>query len=188
MVPLLAFLSGSPLLWIGLLFGIIFGWLLHRGGVTDPDVIVGQFLFRDFTVLKIMLTAIVVGGIGVAILHGNNLANLHIKPAAMLAVVGGGLIFGVGMVLLGYCPGTGVAAIATGRLDALVGFGGMLAGAAAYAFAYPWIAAKVLPVCDLGKVRLPEFFGGSDIVWYAGLSILAVMVFAVVTKFERTKA
>ena len=92
-----AFITGTNLLWAGLLFGALFGILLHRGGVTDYDVIVRQFLFRDFTVLKVMLTAIVVGGVGVWLLHGHELANFHIKPAAMLAVTAGaGGVFGEG--------------------------------------------------------------------------------------------
>ena len=62
----LAFLTGTELLCSAVAFGLVFGFLLHRGGVTDYNVIVRQFLFRDFTVLKVMFTAIVVGGIGVA--------------------------------------------------------------------------------------------------------------------------
>jgi uncharacterized membrane protein YedE/YeeE len=188
MTSVLAFLSGPSLLWSGLGFGILFGWLLHRGGVTNPQVIVGQFLFRDFTVLKVMFTAIVVGGVGVAVLHANGLANFHIKPAAILAVVTGGLIFGVGMALLGYCPGTGVAAMATGRLDAIAGFAGMLGGAAAYAFVYPWVAEHLLKVGDLGKKRLPEVLGGPDWLWYAGLVLVAAGVFALVSRIERGRA
>ena len=182
----LAFITGPNLLWAGLLFGIVFGFLLHRGGVTDYNVIVRQFLFRDFTVLNVMLTAIVVGGIGVWLLHGQELANFHIKPAAMLAVVLGALIFGIGMVVYGYCPGTGVAAIATGRLDALVGFVGMLVGGVLYALSYDWIAANVLPVADLGKIRLPELASLPEWVWYTGLVAMAVGVFAIVNRAEKS--
>jgi len=87
-------------------FGFVFGWLLQRGGVTDYNVVVNQFRFRDFTVLKVMLTAVVVGGIGVAALHSGGLANYQIKAAPMLVIVLGAAIFGVGMVIYGYCPGT----------------------------------------------------------------------------------
>ncbi len=185
MHPLLSFITGSNLLWAGLGFGFLFGVLLHRGGVADYNVIVDQFRFRDFTVLKVMFTAIVVGGVGLAILHGQGLANFHIKPAAMFAVVLGAVLFGIGMVLYGYCPGTGIAAIATGKLDALAGFAGMLVGAAAYAFSYPWIAAHVLPIADLGKKRLPELAGGSEGLWYAGLVAVAAAVYVLVDRFER---
>ncbi|OYW74212.1 MAG: hypothetical protein B7Z37_18720 [Verrucomicrobia bacterium 12-59-8] len=184
----LAFISGSSLLWAGLLFGFIFGVLLHRGGVTAFNVIVKQFLFRDFTVLKVMFTAIVVGGVGLFILHGQELSNWHIKPAHMLAVILGALLFGIGMVIYGYCPGTGIAAIATGKLDALVGFLGMLAGAAAYALCYDWIAANILPVADLGKKRLPDLTTLPEWVWYAGLVVMAAVVFALVARFEKTQS
>lgn len=187
MQPILAFLSGSSLLWAGLLFGIVFGFLLHRGGVTDYDVIVKQFLFRDFTVLKVMFTAIVVGGVGVFILHGQELANFHIKPAAMLAVILGAVLFGIGMVVYGYCPGTGVAAIGAGKLDALAGFFGMLVGGALYALSYDWVAAKILPVADLGKVRLPDLVGLPEWIWYVALVAMAAGVFALVAKVEKVR-
>lgn len=181
----LAFISGSNLLWAGLLFGFVFGVLLHRGGVTDYNLIVKQFLFRDFTVLKVMCTAIVVGGVGLFILHGQELTNWHIKPATMLAVVLGAVLFGIGMVLYGYCPGTGVAAIGAGKLDALAGFFGMLVGGIAYAFSYDWMAANILPVADLGKKRLPELVPLPEWAWYAGLVVLAAVVFTLVARFEK---
>lgn len=183
-----AFITGSNLLWAGLLFGIIFGLLLHRGGVTDYNVIIRQFLFRDFTVLKVMLTAIVVGGVGVWLLHGQQLANFHIKPAAMLAVVTGAVLFGVGMVIYGYCPGTGVAAIATGRLDALAGFAGMLAGGVLYALTYDWVAAHILLVGDFGKKRLPDLASLPEWAWYAALVVMAAAVFVVVARVEKKRA
>ena len=183
-----AFITGDGLLWSGLLFGVVFGWLLQRGGVTDYDVIVNQFRFRDFTVLKIMLTAIVVGGIGVWLLHGAGAANFHIKPGTLLAVGLGAALFGVGMVLLGYCPGTGVAAVGAGSVHAAVGVVGMLVGAAAYALSYDWVALHVLKVWDIGKQRLPDITGIPDVVWYGGLAVLAVGVFAWVTRFERRRA
>jgi uncharacterized membrane protein YedE/YeeE len=188
MTTTLAFITGPDLLWAGLLFGFLFGVLLHRGGVTDYNVIVKQFLFRDFTVLKVMLTAIVVGGVGLFILHGQEMTNWHIKPATMLAVVLGAVLFGIGMVIYGYCPGTGIAAIATGKLDALTGFLGMLFGGAAYALSYDWIAANILPMGDLGKKRLPEIVPLPEWVWYAGLVALAALVFALVSHVEKSRA
>ncbi len=187
MQTILSLLSGPSLLGAGLLFGILFGLLLHRGGVTDYDVIVNQFLFRDFTVLKVMFTAIAVGGVGVFVLHGQELANLHIKPATMLAVILGAVLFGIGMVVYGYCPGTGIAAIGTGRLDALAGFAGMLVGGILYALSYDWVAAKILPVGDLGKVRLPELVGLPEWTWYAALVAMAATVLALVARVEKSR-
>ncbi len=184
MSPSLAFLTGPELLGSALVFGIIFGFLLHRGGVTDFDVIVRLFQFRDFTVLKVMMTAIAVGGVGIALLHGQELAQLHIKPTNLLAVGLGAAIFGVGMVLYGYCPGTGLAALATGRLDALAGLVGMLVGGIAYALSYDWIAAHILPVGAYGKLRLPELLGLPEWACYAGLVAMTLGIFALVRKVE----
>ena len=143
--------------------GAVFGVLLHRGGVACHAVIVNQFRFRDFTVLKIMLTAIVVGGVGVLALNTAGLANAHIKATHLLGVVLGAGIFGVGMVTLGYCPGTAIAAAAAGSVHALVGLAGAIVGGVLYAFSFPWIAAKILPVGALGKVRLPDEIGRAHV-------------------------
>lgn len=170
-------ITGESAKWLALPFGMLFGLLLHRGGVADYNVIVNQFRLRDFTVLKIMLTAIVVGGIGVWALYRFGYAEYHIKPANLLGVAFGAALFGVGMVLYGYCPGTAVAAVATGSVHALVGFAGMLAGAILYAFSFPWVERHILPVGSLGKVRLPDLTGMPDWAWLGLLTILAGVVF-----------
>jgi len=170
-------ITGETARWLAIPFGMLFGMLLHRGGVADYNVIVNQFRFRDFTVLKIMLTAIIVGGIGIYILHGGGHAEYQIKPANLLGVILGAALFGVGMVLYGYCPGTGVAAIATGSLHALTGFFGMLAGAVLYAVSYPWVEKHIQTVAALGKVRLPELTGIPDWGWFFLLSLIAGCLF-----------
>ena len=180
-------ITGSTALWLAVVFGFVFGFLLHRGGVTTYDVIVNQFRLRDFTVLKIMFTAIVIGGIGVAVLNGIGHANLHIKPANMLGVTLGAAIFGVGMVTLGYCPGTGLAAVATGSLHALVGLFGMLAGGILYALSFSWVSEKILTVGALGKVRLPDVTGVPAWAWLGILVVVAAVVFAVVEAVERRR-
>jgi hypothetical protein len=178
-------LTGDAALWLAVPFGMIFGVLLHRGGVSDYNVIVNQFRFRDHTVLKVMLTAILVGGVGVWLLHGAGHASYSIKPANLVGVGLGAALFGVGMVLYGFCPGTGVAAIATGSVDALVGFGGMLVGGVLYALSYPWVEAHIQKVAALGKVRLPELTGVPDAMWFAGLVVVGGAVFWLIeTRFK----
>jgi uncharacterized membrane protein YedE/YeeE len=167
-------IQGNGALWLAVIFGIVFGFLLHRGRVTNYNVIVNQFRLKDFTVLKIMFTAIVVGGIGVLVLHRLDEARYHIKSADMLGVILGSAIFGVGMVIYGYCPGTGVAAVATGSVHALVGFAGMLVGGILYALSFSWIKAHILSVGKLGAVRLPELTGIPDWVWFVALAAIAI--------------
>ena len=177
--------TGSSALFAAVLLGAVFGVLLHRGGVACHAVIVNQFRFRDFTVLKIMLTAIVVGGVGVLVLNSAGLANQHIKAANLLGIVLGAGIFGVGMVTLGYCPGTAIAAAAAGSVHALVGLTGAILGGVMYAFSFPWIAAKILPVGALGKVRLPDVTGIPAWLWFTGLAAGAILLFRTIERRER---
>jgi uncharacterized protein len=152
-------ITGTAALFLAVVFGFAFGWLLHRGRVTDYNVIVNQFRLRDFTVLKVMMTAIIVGGIGVLWLVDMGAAKYHLRDANMLAVVLGAGMFGVGMVLYGYCPGTATAATATGSLHALVGAVGMILGAMLYAYTFAWVSATILPVWSLGKATLSSVSG-----------------------------
>lgn len=152
--------------------GLVFGFLLQKGGVTRFPTILGQFLLRDFTMLKIMLTAVVVGGIGIYGMRAAGLdVPLHVKNAALLGNALGGLIFGVGMALLGYCPGTGVAALGDGAKDAVPGVLGMLFGAAVYAEAYPLLKSSVLGVGDVGKATFDSLTGLSPW-WMIALTAL----------------
>jgi uncharacterized membrane protein YedE/YeeE len=175
-------ITGSASLVLAVVFGFLFGLLLQRGGVANYNVIVNQFRLKDFTVLKVMFTAIVVGGMGVLVLHQMGHAPYHIKPANMLGVVLGATIFGVGMVTYGYCPGTGIAAIATGSLHALVGFAGMLLGGILYALSFAWVNEHILGVATLGKVRLPDVTGISDWTWFALLTAVAAIVFYLIER------
>ena len=90
---------------LGLLFGLLFGFLLQKGGVAKYHVLIGVLLLEDFTVIKVMLTAILVGMIGVFGLYSLGLVNLHIKPTRYAANILGGLLFGVGFAFFAYCPG-----------------------------------------------------------------------------------
>lgn len=144
-------------LTIGFCLGILFGFLLQKGGVTRYDVILGQLLLRDFTVVKVMLTAVVVGKIGVHFLKGMGMAELRPKPGSLGSSVVGGLIFGVGFALLGYCPGTMIGAIGQGSLDALFGgLLGMLIGAGLFAEFYPRLEKGILRWGDFGDLTFPQ--------------------------------
>lgn len=177
--------SPTGLLLAGV-FGLVFGTLLEKGRVTDYNVIVNLFRFRDFTVLKIMLTAILVGGIGVAVMmRGGILEGWHIKEMNTLGVILGGGLFGVGMVLYGYCPGTGVAAIATGSIHALVGFLGMVVGGVLYAVTFGWVKIAILPVGAAGKTRLTDATGIPEFAWWIVLVAVSLFVFRMLGKRER---
>lgn len=162
-------------LGLGLAIGGAFGVLLQRGGATDYDVIVGQLLLRDFTVVKIVLSAVATAMLGVHLLRALGLLRLHPKPGSLGASGLGGLVFGVGFGLLGYCPGTAVGAVAAGSLDALVGgVLGTLVGAALYALAYPRLAVTISRLGDFGSRTLPELARVSP--WRVVLPLAALLL------------
>ncbi len=170
-------ITGTNALVLAVVFGFAFGWLLHRGRVADYNTIIGQFLFRDFTVLKVMLTAIVVGGIGVFVLVQMGYAKFHIKPADLMAITLGAGLFGIGMVLYGYCPGTAVAAIGAGSVHALIGAFGMIVGGILYALSFDWVSQAILPVWAMGKLQLPHMLGIGAPVFFVLLVFLVIAFF-----------
>jgi len=95
-------ITGMARLLLGLVTGILFGFILQKGQVTNYQKIVSFFRWSDLTVQKVMFGAIVSGMIGVYALHEFGLVNLHIKPTLLGANIVGGLIFGAGMLLLGF--------------------------------------------------------------------------------------
>ncbi len=159
---------------LGLVTGFVFGVLLQKGRVTKYEVIVGQFLGRDFSVVKIMGSAVVVGSIGIYALLPTEAVNLHIKPLMWAGILIGGLLFGIGMAVLGYCPGTGVAACGEGRKDAYVGVLGMLLGAAVYVTLYPNLSKLAESLGDAGQLTLPQLTGTSPWLWIIPLAVIAI--------------
>ena len=146
-------------LLLGFSFGIAFGFLLQKGGVAKFEVLLGALLLTDFTVMKIMLSAILVGTIGIFGMHRLGLVKLHVKPTRYAANIIGGLIFGVGFALLGYCPGTGAAALGQGNLDAVAGIAGLLAGSYLYAEMSRSLGATLLSWGNRGGIMLPDLIG-----------------------------
>jgi hypothetical protein len=165
-------------LLLGLITGIIFGFLLQKAQVTKYGVIMGTFLFTDLTVVKVMFSAVVVGAIGIQYLRGKGRVELSIKEAFLGRNIVGGIIFGMGFGLLGYCPGTGWGAVGQGSLDALFGgVLGMLVGAALFAESYGFLKRNLL---NWGKVRsatLPQMVNKSAWTIIGGLTLFVVALF-----------
>lgn len=168
---------------LGLLFGLAFGFLLQKGGVAKYHVLMGVLLLEDFTVVKVMLSAVVVGMVGVFSLYALGLVKLHVKPTRYAANVIGGLIFGVGFALLGYCPGTGAAALGQGNFDAVAGVLGLMAGSYLYAEMSGLLGKTVMTWGDRGKLMLPELVRLSLATFVLVLAPLLVVVLVVL---ERT--
>ncbi|MFC2163168.1 DUF6691 family protein [Candidatus Altiarchaeota archaeon] len=139
---------------LGLCTGIVFGFLLQKGGVTNYDIIIGQLLLTDFTVLKIMLSAVVFGMIGVHLLKETGLVTLQPKTGSIKSSILGGFMFGIGFGILGYCPGTIAGALGNGYTDAIPGGVGIIIGAGLFASQYHKI--QDMPEKAFKKLTIPE--------------------------------
>jgi len=175
--------AAASKLMIGAAFGLAFGFLLQKGGVGKFNVLIGQLLLQDWTVAKIMLTAIVVGMIGVFALHHFAKVNLHIKPTKIGANIIGGLLFGAGFALVGYCPGTAAVALGQGSWDALFGMAGLIAGSWVFAELSGWIQRTVEPWGDLGKVLLPDLLHVPRGVFVVGFALALTVLLVLLQRF-----
>ncbi|WP_067051210.1 YeeE/YedE thiosulfate transporter family protein [Methanofollis ethanolicus] len=160
---------------IGLLIGIGFGFFLQKGGVTSYDVIMGQLLLRDFTVVKLMLSAVIVGMIGFYLLKGREMVRIHCKNVTLGTVGIGGLIFGAGFAVLGWCPGTVAGAVGAGALDALFGgMVGMVVGAGVFARLYPRLVGGILGRGEYEILTVPEYLHVNA--WVVVVPFVLVMI------------
>ncbi|MDY6905030.1 MAG: DUF6691 family protein [Thermodesulfobacteriota bacterium] len=143
----------------GIITGILFGFLLQKGQVLRYDKQVGALRLVDMTIVKFMLSAVVVAAIGIYLLKDLGVIELSIKATSLGAQIVGGVLFGIGWGLLGYCPGTAVGALGEGRIDGLWGIVGMLCGGALFASAYPFMKANIISLGSFGKITLPQVIG-----------------------------
>jgi uncharacterized membrane protein YedE/YeeE len=170
-----------------LALGFLFGWSLHKAGLTHYARIVNVYRFRDMTVMRFMLTALLVGAIFIQL--GVDLgfaASAPIPPTAILANIVGGLVFGVGMASAGYCPGTVVAEAGEGRLDAwLAGLSGLIAGALVFGLLQPTIMPVLARVGALGRVTVASLVGASPWLVLLVFAQLVVLVLVLVARVRR---
>jgi len=145
-------------LLVAFLIGIGFGFALEHAGFGSARKLTGQFYFTDMTVFKVMFTAIVTAGLGVFFLGWMGLLDLsliYMAPTFLAPQIVGGLLLGVGFVVGGYCPGTSVVAMATGRIDGLAVVLGLFAGMFAFGEAFPAIEGFYHSTA-LGPKTLPQ--------------------------------
>jgi len=161
---------------VAFLIGIGFGFFLERAGFGSARKLVSQFYLNDLAVFKVMFTAIVTAMLGVTYLAWIgwlDLSLVYLVPTFLLPQIVGGLILGVGFVVGGYCPGTSVAATATGRVDGLLYVLGIFAGMFAFAEMFPMLKGFYLHGSG-EAMTIPGTFGLPY-----GLVVFAVVLMAV---------
>jgi uncharacterized membrane protein YedE/YeeE len=143
----------------GLITGILFGILLQKTQIVRYEKQIGLLRLLDLTIFKFVFSSIIVTMVGIYFLYDVGIVQLSIKTTNLGGNILGGLIFGAGWALLGYCPGTSAGALGEGRWDAIFGISGMLVGAAIFAEAYPLLKRTILTLGDYGEITIPQLIG-----------------------------
>lgn len=171
---------------LSILLGFFFGFFLERAGFSSACKLTAQFYFKDFSVLKVMFTAIVVAMLGLAwlgFLGWVDMSQVFIPPTFLWPQIVGGLLLGAGFILGGYCPGTSVAAAAVGKLDALFFIAGIFIGIFAFGSSLPSIAA-FNDSGALGDLTLPVWLNVNTGVVACAVALIALGAFWAAEKSE----
>ncbi len=170
--------STAASLALAVVLGFGFGFCLERAGFGSARKLTAVFYLYDMAVVKVMFTAIVTAMVSLFALSAAgalDLSELYLEPTNLAAQALGGLVFGAGFIVGGYCPGTSIAAMATGRKDGILFALGMLAGVYAYAELTPGIDPWIKATAQ-GEMTLPSLTG-LGMGWYA-LAFVAFLLFA----------
>ena len=178
-----------PLLY-GLLVGIVMGVLLQRVQASRPGMIASMLRLENLALAKFMALTIAVGAVAAYSLKLAIPAQMHfdVKPTYVLGVLGGGLIFGVGFGLGGYCPGTCVVGAGEGRKDALFAILGGIVGALVFTLAYGWLQPVLMKPLDFGKVTLFDVLHLPPLVAAVGMAAVIIGVIALVPTVRKQAA
>jgi hypothetical protein len=155
---------------------------MQKAQVIRYDRQLAALRLQDMTIVKFMLTTILVAMVGIYLLFDLGLIKLSVKPLILGGNVLGGLIFGIGWGIVGYCPATAMGALGEGRYDSVFGLLGMILGAGLYAEAYPLMKETVLTWGDYGKITLPAVLGVNH--WIV-ITLLVVVFFGLFRWFEK---
>jgi uncharacterized membrane protein YedE/YeeE len=174
-------------LQLATLIGLCFGFVLERAGFGDPRKLTAIFYLRDFAVLKVMFTAIVVCMLGLlcfSVFGWIDLKQVYLLPTYLWPQIIGGLVLGIGFVMGGYCPTTSVVAAVSGKLDGLLFVFGMVVGSIVFAELFPLLEG-LYSSGDMGAVRLTDVLGISSGLIAFLVCLMAVGAYWFVERVER---
>ncbi len=175
------FLATDSARGLALVVGIFFGFWLERAGFGSSRKLTAIFYRRDFAVLKVMFSAIVTAAVGMHVLSLTGLVpddRVTRLETFLWPQIVGGLVFGVGFVTGGWCPGTALVGAASGKVDALAFLLGAGAGSLAFAAAWPAIGSFA-SAGACGVLTLPQVFGLAPTAVVAGVVALALIAFSI---------
>lgn len=169
-------------LLVAVVVGFLFGFVLERAGFADARNLTNIFYFRDMRVLRVMFSAMATTAVGIVVLKWlglfdySMLLDYSLLKTYLWPQLIGGILLGLGFVIGGYCPGTAIVGVASGKLDSVVFLGGMMAGIWAFAAGFP-LWGILYKSSDLGRITLPQLFGISVEVVTAAVVLMALAAF-----------
>ncbi len=169
--------------------GIAFGWCLERGGMGNARKLAGQFYLRDFTVIKVMFSALITAMLGVFWLGRLGVIDVHslyVPETFLVPQVIGGVLFGAGFVIGGLCPGTSCVAAASGRLDGLAVMAGMFIGVLGFGIVFSRIQ-RIYYATSRGAFTLPTASHIPYGVIAAAICIGGLLMFGSINRFEQRR-
>lgn len=173
-------------LQLAVLIGVFFGILLERAGFGNPRKLTAIFYLKDFSVFKVLFTAIVVCMLGLlyfSIFGWIDLGRVYLIPTFIWPQLLGGIILGIGFIIGGYCPTTSTVGMASGKLDALVFIVGIILGSFIFAELFPLLEG-IYQSGSMGPVRLSDVFGIQSGIIALLVCIMAVAAYWFVEKVE----
>ncbi len=177
--------GGTSLLYV--FCGFLFGFVLEQAGFGNSRNLAAQFYLRDMRVLKVMFTAIVTAMLLVFLADALWLLDagqLYVNPTHLWPGIVGGLVFGAGFVIGGYCPGTSLVSLATLKLDGLFFLLGMGAGMVLFGESVGWYQAFFDSSGNYGEVTLPALLGIGPGPVVLGVVAMALCMFWAAEKIE----
>ena len=169
-------ISAAANLWLAIPIGFVFGFALFHAGFTDSRRIAWAFYFKDVGVPVVMFSAIVTGMLGLwglSLVGVLEISEVYMLPTFLVPMAVGGVLFGIGMAIGGYCPGTAAAAVATGKIDGIIFIIGFLVGSLVFGDFFP-VWGDFYNSDYMGAFRLDQWLDVS-----LGTMVFAVTVIAV---------
>ena len=150
--------QGHGSVWTVLLIGFIFGAIILYSRLDKFEKMAGFMIFEDTLVPRMAMTTVALSSLGFYFLTQTGYATFAVKPVLLGGLIIGGILFGIGLVILGKCPSAFLVSVSEGRVDTLVAVGGGMFGGLVFTLLYPWLSRIMEP--NLGNITVGDFFEG----------------------------
>jgi hypothetical protein len=175
-------------IWLGLLSGIAFGFVIQRVGATNANKMARAHLMIDADIPRFMLMAVALSAVGLLGLQASGVGRILIIPTSLVATGVAGALFGIGWGLCGYCPGTIWAAVGEGRMDAVFALLGGLAGTAAFAHLHENLIPLLYGPTNVGQITLTDWVGRSPLAVAILAGVFSICIWAISMIWGRQKS